>query len=151
MRTNVLIATAFAAALAAGPAVAQTETKDAAAAETPAAVPSAARTDCTIDTASLCKADGCSAADSLGDLPLPARVLVDQANRVIATVSPKGLPHVSPIATEATSSNGTVVIQGVEGAAGWMMHGSPGDDATSFVVSSNDTVLVAFGSCAPAE
>lgn len=146
MRTNVLIATALAAVLSAGSAAAQTETKDAA-----SAASNSPRTDCTIDKASLCKADGCSAANSLGDLPLPARVLVDQANNIIATVSPSGLPNVSPIGMQATSSNGTVIAQGVDGAAGWMMHGSPGDEATSFVISSNESVLVAFGSCKPAE
>ncbi len=51
---------------------------------------------------------------------------------------------------QATSTNGTVIAQGVGGAAGWMMHGSPDVEATSFVISSNHTVPVAFGSCKPA-
>ncbi len=148
MRANVLITTALAAILSAGlfagSAAAQTENKD-------AASPPGPRTDCTFDKATLCKADGCSAAESLGDLPLPARVLVDQANNIIATVAPGGLPHISPIGMQATSTNGTVIAQGVGGAAGWMMHGSPDVEATSFVISSNHTVLVAFGSCKPAE
>lgn len=148
MRKNALIATALAAVvsagLSAGSAAAQTDNKA-------AATPPGPRTDCTIDKASLCKADGCSASESLGELSLPARVLVDQANNIIATVAPSGLPHVSPIGLQATTTNGTVIAQGVDGAAGWMMHGSPGDEATSFVISSNESVLVAFGSCKPAE
>lgn len=131
--------------LLAGPVAAQTQN---AAPATPLPGP---RADCTIDKAMLCKADGCEAATALGDLPLPARVLVDQASNVVATVGPDGLPHVSPIGEQATSAVGTVVLQGVDGAAGWMLHGSPSDTTTSFVISSNHTVLAAFGTCTPLE
>jgi hypothetical protein len=146
MRNTALIATVVATILSTGSATAQTENKAAEAELIPAP-----RVDCTIDKATLCKADGCSAADSLGDLPLPACVLVDQANDIIATVAPSGLPHVSRIGSQATSSNNTVVVQGVDGPTGWMMHGSPDDPTTSFVVSSNHTVLVGFGTCKPVE
>jgi len=148
MRKNALIATAFVTILSAGSAAAQTQTQSEGAAGAP---PPGPRSDCTIDKASLCKSDGCKAAESLGDLPLPARVLVDQANNIIATVAPNGLPHVSPIGRQETSISGTVIAQGVDGAAGWMLHGSPNDTTTSFVVSSNHTVLVAFGNCKPVE
>lgn len=109
------------------------------------------RADCMIETATICKADGCSASESLGNLPLPARMLVDQQNNVIATVGPNGLPHVSEIGVQATTAGTTVVAQGVDGAAGWMLHASPSDPMTSFVISSNHTVIVAFGKCTPLE
>ena len=146
MRRNALIAVAFATILSAGSAAAQTQKQEAA--PTPPQTP---RSDCTIDKAMVCKAEGCSATEKLGELPLPARVLVDQANNIIATVGPNGLPHVSPIGSQEASINGTVIVQGVEGTAGWMLHGSPSDPMTSFVVSSNHTVLVAFGNCKAAE
>lgn len=146
MRRNALIATALATLLSAGSAAAQTQSSDAA-----SPPPDNPRSDCTIDKAMTCKADGCVAAQSLGNLPLPARVLVDQDNEIIATVAPSGLPHVSPIGTQEESATGTIILQGVDGGAGWMMHGSPSDPMTSFVISSNHTVLVAFGSCKPVE
>lgn len=143
MRLSALILAA-AAAIAAGPALAQAQPEGA-----PAAAPSAPRIDCTIETATLCKAGGCEASTTLGELALPARVLVDQASNVIATVGPDGLPHITPVNSQATSAAGTVVLQGVEGTAGWMMHGSPSDETTTFVVASNHTALVAFGRCTP--
>lgn len=140
MRLSALILAT--AAIAAGPAFGQAQSDAAAEPPTP-------RVDCTIETATLCKADGCEASTTLGNLTLPARVLVDQASSVIATVGPDGLPHVTPVHSQAISAAGTVVLQGVEGTAGWMMHGSPSEEATTFIVASNHTALVAFGSCKP--
>lgn len=131
------------AAIASGPAFGQAQSGAA------AAEPPTPRVDCTIETATLCKADGCEASTTLGDLTLPARVLVDQASSVIATVGPDGLPHVTPVHSQAISAAGTVVLQGVEGTAGWMMHGSPSDEMTTLIVASNHSALVAFGSCKP--
>lgn len=141
MRISALILAA--AAISAGPAFGQAQS------DAPAAAPSTPRVDCTIETATLCKADGCEASTTLGELTLPARVLVDQASSVIATVGPDGLPHVTPVHSQAISAAGTVVLQGVEGTAGWMMHGSPSEEATTFIVASNHTALVAFGTCTP--
>lgn len=140
MRITALFLTV--AAMTAAPAFGQVQPDAAAAPPTP-------RVDCTIESARLCKADGCEASTILGELTLPARVLVDQASGVIATVGPDGLPHVTPVQSQAVSAAGTVVLQGVEGPAGWMMHGSPSDEATTFIIASNHTALVAFGSCKP--
>jgi hypothetical protein len=140
MRIPTLIVAALA-AMSAGAAAAQSQD--------PAGAAPGPRADCTLDKAMICKADGCNPTSSLGDLPLPARVLVDQITNVIATVGPNGLPHVSEIGVQGTTAGSTVVLQGVDGTAGWMMHGSPADPMTSFVISSNDTVLVSFGNCTP--
>jgi len=122
----------------------------------PAAAPPAPPTmpapyDCTLTEAVICKAGAtCTPAKTLGELPLPARVLVHFENEIIATVGPNGLPHISKIA-DLSSSGDIVVAQGVDGGTGWMLHATSNDDEVTFVAASDDFILNAFGTCKPAE
>lgn len=107
--------------------------------------------DCTLTEAVICKAGAtCTPAKTLGELALPARVLVHFEDQVMATVGPNGLPHVSKIA-DLSSSGDIVVAQGVDGGTGWMLHATSNDDEVTFVAASDDFILNAFGTCKPVE
>jgi hypothetical protein len=103
--------------------------------------------DCTFTEARLCKAgSGCSAAEALGEVPLPARFLIHFERQIIASVNADGLPHVSTIGVLARSGDG-LILQGVDGATGWTIQGSTSDEMASFTVASDHSVLNAFGTC----
>ncbi|WP_119272044.1 hypothetical protein [Taklimakanibacter deserti] len=103
--------------------------------------------DCTLTKAQLCKADGgCAESASLGDLALPARVLVHYTDRVIASTSADGLPHVSTVDT-LSSVGDNLTLQGVDGLTGWIVQTSKSEDGVSFTVVSHEVVLTAFGTC----
>jgi hypothetical protein len=137
-------ALAFAAALAGGPA-AQAQDAAAAAPEMPGPY------DCTLTKAALCKAGAeCSPVDKVGELALPARLLVDFEAQRLAGVGPDGLPHVSEI-TDLARSGDILVALGVDGGTGWMIHSTANDDEVTFVAASDDFIVNAFGTCKPAE
>jgi hypothetical protein len=103
--------------------------------------------DCTLASAVLCKAgSSCTPVDKLGELSLPARVLVHFEKQVIASVNQAGLPHVSTI-TDFSRSGDILVMLGIDGGTGWMMHATANDDEATFVAASDDFVVNAFGSC----
>ena len=124
--------------------------------ETPAtpAAPAAAEQhlppyDCTLTEAVLCKAgSSCTPAKTLGELALPARVLLHFEQQVLAGVSADGLPHVSSMSSVAQSGD-IVVAQGVDGGTGWMVHATNNDDEVTFVAASDDFIINAFGTCKP--
>jgi hypothetical protein len=103
--------------------------------------------DCTFTEARLCKTGSdCSAAEALGEVPLPARFLIHFEQQIIASVNADGLPHVSTIGVLARSGD-SLILQGVDGATGWTIQGSTSDEMASFTVASHDSVLNAFGTC----
>lgn len=103
--------------------------------------------DCTLTKAQLCKADGgCAESASLGEIALPARILVHYANRVVASTSTDGLPHISTADT-LSSVGENLTLQGVDGLTGWMVQTSRVEDGVSFTVVSHEVVLTAFGTC----
>jgi len=103
--------------------------------------------DCTLTKAQLCKADGgCAESAALGDLALPARFLIHYADRVIASTSADGLPHVSTVDT-LSSVGDNLTLQGVDGLTGWIVQTSKSEDGVSFTVVSHEVVLTAFGTC----
>lgn len=103
--------------------------------------------DCTLTKAQLCKADGgCAESASFGELALPARVLIHYANRVIASTSADGLPHVSTVDT-LSSVGDNLTLQGADGPTGWIVQTSRAEDGVSFTVVSHEVVLTAFGTC----
>lgn len=105
--------------------------------------------DCTLTEAVLCKAGAtCTPAKTLGELPLPARVLLHFQQEVLAGTSVDGLPHISKINSLARSGD-IVVAQGIDGGTGWMVHATHNDDEVTFVAASDDFVINAFGSCKP--
>ena len=143
------LATVVVAGALSGHALAQDAAAPAAAPPAPPTMP--APYDCTLTEAVLCKAGAtCTPSKTLGELPLPARVLVHFENEIIATVGPNGLPHISKIA-DLSSSGDIVVAQGVDGGTGWMLHATSNDDEVTFVAASDDFILNAFGTCKPAE
>lgn len=146
---KISLATVAVAAALSGQAFAQ---ETAAPAEPPPAPPTMpAPYDCTLTEAVICKAGAtCTPAKTLGELPLPARVLVHFEDQVMATVGPNGLPHISKIA-DLSSSGDIVVAQGVDGGTGWMLHATSNDDEVTFVAASDDFILNAFGTCKPVE
>ncbi len=107
--------------------------------------------DCTLKEAVLCKAGAtCTPAKTLGELPLPARVLVHFEEQVLATTSAGGLPHISKI-SDLSRSGDILVAQGVDAGTGWMLHSTANDDEVTFVAASDDFVINAFGTCKPLE
>jgi hypothetical protein len=143
---NMMLKLSFAAmgfALLSGAALAQ-ETPAAAA---PAEPQHLAPYDCTLTEAVLCKAGAsCTPAKTLGELALPARVLLHFDQEVLAGVSGDGLPHVSKMSSIARSGD-IVVAQGVDGGTGWMVHATSNDDEVTFVAASDDFIINAFGTC----
>ena len=120
--------------------------------ETPAAPPAEQHLppdDCTLTEAVLCKAgSSCTPAKTLGELPLPARVLLHFEQQVLAGVSADGLPHVSTMGSLSRSGD-IVVAQGVDSGTGWMVHSTSNDDDVTFVAASDDFIINAFGTCKP--
>lgn len=107
--------------------------------------------DCTLKEAVLCKAGAtCTPAKTLGELPLPARVLVHFEDQVLAGTSPSGLPHISKI-SDLSRSGDILVAQGVDSGTGWMLHATANDDEVTFVAASDDFIINAFGTCKPLE
>jgi len=107
--------------------------------------------DCTLKEAVLCKAGAtCTPAKTLGELPLPARVLVHFEQQVLAGTNADGLPHISKIGDLARSGD-ILVAQGVDGGTGWMLHATANDDEVTFVAASDDFIINAFGTCKPLE
>lgn len=116
---------------------------------TPAELP--APYDCTLKEAVLCKAGAtCTPAKTLGELPLPARVLVHFEQQVLAGTNADGLPHISKI-SDLSRSGDILVAQGVDGGTGWMLHSTANDDEVTFVAASDDFIINAFGTCKPLE
>lgn len=105
--------------------------------------------DCTLKEAVLCKAgSSCTPAKTLGELSLPARVLLNFDQQVLAGVNADGLPHVSSMSSIARSGD-IVVAQGVDSGTGWMVHATANDDEVTFVAASDDFIINAFGTCKP--
>lgn len=103
--------------------------------------------DCTLTDAVLCKAGAsCTPAKTLGELSLPARVLLHFDQEVLAGVSADGLPHVSKMSSIVRSGD-VVVAQGVDSGTGWMVHATANDDEVTFVAASDDFIVNAFGAC----
>ncbi|WP_051661012.1 hypothetical protein [Bosea sp. 117] len=134
----------------AGPASAQTP----AAAPAPAAAtapPLPGPLDCSFDKAFLCEpAKGCATVNTLGELPLPGRMLVHFEKQIIASTAKDGMPHVSGI-TSVASAGDSLVLQGVDGTIGWVIQTLHKGPAASFTAVDHDSVLTAFGTCKPAE
>jgi hypothetical protein len=121
---NLLILPVLAACLAA-PLAARAQDAPAAP-EAPAPLP--VPYDCTLSEAVLCKAGAsCTPAKTLGELSLPARVLVHFEHQLIATTGPDGLPHISKISDLARSGD-IIVAQGLDSGTGWMLHATGNDD-----------------------
>ena len=103
--------------------------------------------DCTFTKAMVCKADGpCEDTKAVGDIPLPAHVLIHYQKKVIAGTSSEGIPHVTSIDSLATSGD-NLTLQGVDGGAGWVIQTSRTENGATFTAVTHESVLLSFGTC----
>lgn len=104
---------------------------------------------CTLTKATLCKESGCAASDTFGDLKLPTKISLDFTRRVLLGVGPDGFATASALDSFAVA--GTELIgYGVDQGSSWMAHADASDQTITVTVSSEHTVLAAFGSCVAA-
>jgi hypothetical protein len=101
---------------------------------------------CTLTTAHSCTAQGCTKAESFGDLKLPAKLLLHFDSKVIASTSADGFPHISQIGSLARTGT-DYVLQGIDHALAWVVHLDQAGSKMTFVTTSNSTVLTGTGSC----
>lgn len=103
--------------------------------------------DCSVTKVMSCKAEsGCKEVANFGDVPLPAKVLVDPGRRIIAGVNTQGLPHISEVDLFSQTEY-YLTLEGVDGQTGWMIHASRKDETMTFAVASHHTILTGFGTC----
>ena len=141
MRKNTFLALAFLAAPASH-----------ASAQQPAAAPTGqlAPAHCTLTKAMLCKEGGCTPSDSFGELKLPTKVSIDFVRKVLLGVSPDGFATASSLDSLAVAENQLIGF-GVDHGSSWMAHTSATEPTITIAVSSQHTVLSAFGTCIAAD
>ncbi|MBS9477504.1 hypothetical protein [Ancylobacter radicis] len=106
--------------------------------------------DCTFTKVFVCEAAaGCGPVKELGTIDLPARMLVHYPQRIIASVSDEGLPHISEIVA-VSSAGDNITLQGTDGPIGWVMQLSRSQSGVTLTTVSQDKVLTSFGTCKPA-
>ena len=104
---------------------------------------------CTLTRAMLCKEGGCAPSDSFGELKLPTKVSIDFVRKVLLGVGPDGFATASSVDSLALAENQLIAF-GVDHGSSWMAHASATDPSITIAVSSQHTVLSAFGSCVAA-
>jgi hypothetical protein len=104
---------------------------------------------CTLTKATLCKEGGCTPSDSFGELKLPTKVSIDFLRKVLLGVSPDGFATASSVDSLALADNQLIAF-GVDHGSSWMAHASATDPSITIAVSSQNTVLSAFGTCVAA-
>ena len=141
MRKNTFLALAFLAASASH-----------ASAQQPAAAPTAqlVPAHCTLTKAMLCKEGGCAPSDSFGEVKLPTKISLDFVRKVLLGVSPDGFATASSLDSFAVAENQLIGF-GIDHGSSWMAHASATDPTITIAVSSQHTVLSAFGICVAAD
>lgn len=104
---------------------------------------------CTLTKAMLCKEGGCTPSDSFGELKLPTKVSLDFVRKVLLGISPDGFATASTLDSLAVADN-QLIAYGVDHGSSWMAHASATEPSITIAVSSQHTVLSAFGSCVAA-
>jgi hypothetical protein len=104
---------------------------------------------CTLTKAVLCKEAGCTASDSFGDLKLPTKVSLDFTKRVLLGVGPDGFATATSVDSFAVAGT-ELIAYGVDAGASWVAHADTTDQTFTITVSSDHTVLSAFGTCTAA-
>ena len=104
---------------------------------------------CTLTKAMLCKEGGCTPSDSFGELRLPTKVSLDFVRKVLLGVSPDGFATASSLDSLAVADN-QLIAYGVDHGSSWMAHASATEPSITIAVSSQHTVLSAFGTCVAA-
>jgi hypothetical protein len=105
---------------------------------------------CTLNKAMLCKAESCTPSDTFGELKLPTKVSLDFGKRVLLGVDPDGFATASTI--DSFAVQGTELIgYGVDQGTSWVAHADASDHTVTITVSSDHSVLNAFGTCVAAD
>lgn len=105
---------------------------------------------CVFDKVFLCEAEkGCSVAKELGEIDLPAKFMVNFADKMIASTNDDGLPYMSPIESASTSGD-NITLQGSDGLVGWVMQMSRSEPGVTLTTVSHEAVITSFGTCKPA-
>ena len=104
---------------------------------------------CTLTKAMMCREGGCTPSDSFGELKLPTKVSLDFVRKVLLGISPDGFATASSLDSLAVADN-QLIAYGVDNGSSWMAHASAIEPSITIAVSSQHTVLSAFGSCVAA-
>jgi hypothetical protein len=104
---------------------------------------------CTLTKAMMCREGGCTPSDSFGELKLPTKVSLDFVRKVLLGISPDGFATASSLDSLAVADN-QLIAYGVDHGSSWMAHASATEPSITIAVSSQHTVLSAFGSCVAA-
>lgn len=104
---------------------------------------------CTLTKAMICREGGCTPSDSFGELKLPTKVSLDFVRKVLLGISPDGFATASSLDSLAVADN-QLIAYGVDHGSSWMAHASATEPSITIAVSSQHTVLSAFGSCVAA-
>lgn len=105
---------------------------------------------CTLTKAMLCKEGGCTPSETFGDLKLPTKVSLDFNRRVMLGVGPEGFASASALDHFAIAGP-ELIGYGIDQATSWMVHADSKDNTVTIAVSSDHTVLNAFGTCVGAD
>jgi hypothetical protein len=105
---------------------------------------------CTLTKAVLCKDGNCTPSDSFGELKLPTKISIDFVRKVLLGVSPDGFATASSVDSLATADKQLIAF-GVDHQSSWMAHASATEPSITIAVSSQHTVLSAFGTCVAAD
>lgn len=113
-----------------------------------AAAPPIPTLHCTIKTMTACQADGTCKADSkIGGITLPLKVTVDFENGIVAAVDGDGFARTDKM-DQVVKTQDQLAMHGVDGEFGWQMLISDKTEVASLVMSTADSSLSGFGSCA---
>ena len=104
---------------------------------------------CTLTKAMMCREGGCTPSDSFGELKLPTKVSLDFGRKVLLGISPDGFATASSLDSLAVADN-QLIAYGVDHGSSWMAHASATEPSITIAVSSQHTILSAFGSCVAA-
>ena len=103
---------------------------------------------CEIKTMSACTPDGkCKADKDIDGVKLPLKVTVDFENQVVAAVDGTGFARTDKM-DQVAKTQDQLVLNGIDGEFGWQMLISDKSEVASLVMSTADSVLSGFGTCA---
>jgi hypothetical protein len=102
---------------------------------------------CEVKAVSTCTPDGgCKAVGDVLGAKVPARITIDYDNRVISEPHGQGWIRSAHIGTLARAA-GQTIAHGIEGPFAWQVLVYDKDGSMSYVASTADVVVSAFGKC----
>jgi hypothetical protein len=102
---------------------------------------------CEVKAVSTCTPDGaCKAVGEVLGAKVPARITIDYDNRVISEPHGQGWTQSAHIGTLARAA-GQTIAHGIEGPFAWQVLVYDKDGSMSYVASTADVIVSAFGKC----